>query len=161
VPAGFPPVWWYELDKANESVAMAKSAAFTRRQLVDRSDCWELWRCAAVDARAARIAWLTAFGGKATRTACAHRWIHDVNWSSRAALRLLAAQDQYAIARDFEAMVRELVSSHALLRDDAKTAKPDVRVVLRDERGDTRQPLPQPDDLLPPARKPPPRPTLQ
>ena len=160
MPAGFPPVWWYELDKVNESVAMAKSAAFTRRQLVDRSDCWQMWQWVGTDAHAARIAWLTAFGGKATQTACAHRWIHDVNWSNAAALRLLVAKDQSQIARDFDAMLRELAARHALLRDDVKSARPNVRVVLHDARGDTSQPLPEPESLLAPP-KPPPRATLQ
>src|SRR5262249_23532963 len=104
----------------------------------------------------ARIAWLTVFGGKATQTACAHRWLHEVNWSNAAALRRLVDEDLGPIARDFDAMVRELAARRALLRDDAKAAKPHVIVVLHDERRDTSQPLPKPESLL--AHRPPPKP---
>jgi hypothetical protein len=162
VPAGFPPIWRYQLDQSNETVdpAAMRSVAFERQRLADSGDVrWLEWVCYA-HGRAARCAWLCAFGGKATRAACARTWTHDVPWSNAADLRRLVARDQDPIARDFEAMVRELLRSRALLRDDAKTAKPNVFVVLHDLRGDTSEALPQPDSLLA-ARKVPPRVTLQ
>ena len=164
MPAGFPPIWWYELDKANESVVQGAKVpvAFTRRVDLDNSS--PPWWVTGTDARAARTSWLMAFGGRATSAACTRTWTHTVNWNGAAALRRVAATDQDLITRTFSAMVRELRWRGALLADDAKAAKPNVRVVLHDLRGDTREALPQPDSLLASllaARKAPPRVTLQ
>jgi hypothetical protein len=162
VPAGFPPTPWYRLDVDNEAVTLAtmRVVAFHREDLT----CGDLglldYAGGPRDERAARRAWLQVSGGPMTRAACEHAYVHDVVWNGAAPLRGLVAKDQDAIAHDFAAMVRELLQRGTLLRDDAKTARPDVRVVLHDQRGDTNRPLPKPEDRLA-APKPAPRVALR
>jgi len=156
VPAGFPPLPVYRLDHVDETAADAGLPTVVRRRTtLSGNDLIALWFVGSVDAGTAYRAWLTAAGGAMTRAACAGVREHEVLWSNAAALRRLVATDQSVVEREFAAMVRELRCRGALLASDAKTAKPNIRVLLHDERGDTRQPLPQPESLLAPPKSPP------
>jgi hypothetical protein len=153
----FPPTPSYVLDDdaATGPVTMPGPVAFQRAE-------HRHWRNAQVavpttDRRAALVCWLGRFGGKATRAACAHKWVHDVGWSNAASLRRLVAKDQDVIEHDFAAMVRELQRRGDLLASDAKSAKPNVLVVLHDERANRSDALPEPASLVA-ARKAPTRP---
>jgi hypothetical protein len=93
-------------------------------------------------------AWLRANGGQRTRAACAPRAELTHRWRGASALRRVVAKEQHDAELLFAAMVRELATAKVLLRADAKVAKANVRLLIDDQRGDSRQALPTVDSLL-------------
>jgi hypothetical protein len=160
-PDGFPETPWYQLEDGDESSTdvVRRSFSFRREHCAERDLCRLDW-IDRTDARAALCAWLVANGGARTRLACERDHARSVNWSNAGALQRAVASGRNEVEHDFAAMVCELLQRKRLLRDDAKTARPNLRVVLDDERGDTSQPLPKPESLLA-APKPAPRVVLR
>ena len=148
--AGFPPLPYYDLESvdADATARDLEPVVRSRTFLGSPRDFYRLWWLRAENPMLAYRAWLTAAGGRATQAACALAFDHDVVWRNAAALQQIVDRDRSVVARDFAAMVRELVGSGAVLRGDAKTMKPNVRVILDDARGDRHQPLPKPEELL-------------
>jgi hypothetical protein len=153
VPAGFPPIPWYQLDDvvAVDEAQVSRSVSFRRRDHVCK-DLGRLSRVWRVDAHAAQLVWLIDCGGVQTRAACERDHALTTFCSSATALQRLVVREQDVVERDFAAMVRELQRQKRLLDGDAKTAQPNLRVDLHDRRGNPGRPLPEPESLLRPTR---------
>lgn len=153
MPAGFPPIPWYQLDDvvAVDEAKVSRSVSFRRRDHAskDLGDLSRTWR---VDAHAAQVDWLLDGGGERTRAACQRSHVATTFCSSATALQRLVVREQDVVERDFAAMVRELLQQKRLLDGDAKTAQPNLSVVLHDRRGNPGRPLPEPESLLRPTR---------
>jgi hypothetical protein len=105
---------------------------------------WDGW----IDRQAAYRAWLRGLGGGRTLEVLASRHAITVRWRGEAALRRAVEQERKAMTREFAAMVQELLRKRVLTGDEARDARADVHVGICDQRGDTREKLP---DLSHPA----------
>jgi hypothetical protein len=140
VPAGFPPIPYYQLGPSN---------GFDKGTVPD--DVWyqrdadqvvlEPVHSGSRDLQVALHAWLVRLGGPGlgrmlSRHQCTVRWLGE------AGFRAQVAMERRAIEREFASVVGELRRAHALTREEAETAAIRVHLYLDDERGDQRSPLP-------------------
>jgi hypothetical protein len=151
VPADLPAAPLYELHVANLSATGADLAkVIHRRQLVREAASHRVDVGWGGDVQDAVRVWLVALGGARTATACARKSELTLRSVDESALRGEIAPVQRTVERDFTAMVAELHGLRVLTRDEARGARPAIRVELVDYRGDQSQPLPEPAALLTP-----------
>jgi hypothetical protein len=148
VPADFPLVSQYCLDERNKP----KDGFVPRVVMYTRTADQETLQDARwyVDPQLAFRAWLREFGGWRTRDTLTRPHSLAVKWIGAAALIRDVEKERKAMTADFDAMVAELLKNRALTRDEAKAARPTIRVDVDDQRGGSRQALP---DLSKPPRR--------